>query len=211
MIGITKSILENRIPTVFTFEDLQKICPEDNVRYCQVNRAIKNKEIIRLTKGFYTLGDLFRKEPIDSEALSQRIDDKSYVSMASALRNYNWIPEAVYRCVCVTSNRNRNITNEYLYYSFRKIKQNDYSKGVVTVNYYGTPFLQATPLKALADYISWIGYEWTTLEPLFESLRIEEESLEELKSEDFDELQGNYPCYPNTEKFLVGIRKELQL
>lgn len=211
MIGITKSILENRLPTVFTFEDLQKICPEDNVRYCQVNRAIKNKEIVRLTKGFYTLGKLFRREPIDSEALSQKIDAKSYVSMASALRNYNWIPEAVYLCSCVTQSKNRYLKCHYFDIDYRKIKQNDYSKGVVIVNYYGTPFLQATPLKALADYISWIGYEWTTLEPLFESLRIEEESLEELKSEDFDELQGNYPCYPNTEKFLAGIRKELKL
>ena len=33
----------------------------------------------------------------------------------------------------------------------------------------------------------------------------------ELKSKDFDELQGNYPCYPNTESFLAGIRKELKL
>ena len=157
MIGITKSILENDFPTVFKFEDLQKICPDDNIRYCQVSRAVKNKEIVRLAKGVFTLGDLFRRKPIDSEALSQLIDEKSYVSMMSALRNNNWIPETVYLCSCVTSAKSKYLKCGYFDLDYRNINQKDYSKGVRTVNYYGTPFLQATPLKAIADYISWIG------------------------------------------------------
>lgn len=211
MIGITKSILENDLPTVFTFDDLRKLNPDDNARYCQINRAVKNGEIIRLTKGFFTLCDIFRKKPIDTAALSQRIDGRSYVSMMSALRHYDWIPEAVYRCVCVTPGKEKRVNCTYFSYVFRNIKQKDYTKGVRKVNYFGTDFLQATPLKALADYISWIGYEWDSVEPLEESLRIEEDSLAELKSEDFDEIQGNYPHYPHTERFLEGIRKELCL
>lgn len=211
MIGITKKVLEEDLPTVFTVEDLKKICPDDNVRRCQMRRAMKNNEIVKLQRGLYTLERTYRKHPIDTMALSQKIDPNSYVSMMSALRNYNWIPEAVYRCTCVTKGKSKNINEPLVYFSFRNIKQKDYSKGVRKVNYFGESFYQATPLKALADYISWIGYEWNSVEPLIESLRIEEESLAELKSEDFDELQGNYPQYPNTEKFLSGVRKELGL
>lgn len=144
-------------------------------------------------------------------ALSQKIDPDYYVSMMSALRNYNWIPEAVYRCTCVTKGLERVVDCNLFNFDFRNIKQKDYSKGVRKVNYFGESFNQATPLKALADYISCIGYEWNSVEPLLESLRIEEYSLGELKSEDFDELQGNYPEYPNTERFLSGVRKELGL
>ena len=89
--------------------------------------------------------------------------------------------------------------------------QSDYSKGVQKVNYFGEDFFQATPLKALCDYISWGKFDWTSSEPLLESLRIEEENLMELTTKDFDELQGNYPAYPNTELFLSSLRKELGL
>lgn len=211
MIGITKKVLEEDLPTVFTVDDLKQICPDDNIRRCQMRRAMKNNEIVKLQRGLYTLERTYRKHPIDSMVLSQKIDPDSYVSMMSALRNYNWIPEAVYLCTCVTAGREKFVDCKLINFDFRNIKQNDYSKGVRRVNYFGESFKQATPLKALADYISWICYEWDSLEPLTESLRIEENDLETLKAEDFDELQGNYPKYPNTEKFLSGIRKELGL
>lgn len=211
MIGITKLVLENNLSSVFTPQDLKKLCPDDNVRYCQVNRAINNGEIIRLRKGFYTLNKTYRKKPIDSEALSQKIDGTSYVSMISALRNYNWIPETVFLCTCVTRKKSRKIDCSLFGYDYRNIKQKDFSKGVKTVNYYGENFLQATPLKAICDYISWRNLNWISREPLIESMRIEEENLEALTSKDFDELQGNYPDYPNTEMFLKCLKEELGL
>lgn len=211
MIGITKSILENNLSSVFTSKDLLKLCPDDNIRYCQVNRAINNGEIIRLRKGFYTLSKIYRKKPIDSEVLSQKIDNTSYVSMVSALRNHNWIPETVYLCTCVTMKKSKKVDCTLFGYDYRNIKQKNFLKGVKTVNYYGENFLQATPLKAICDYISWRNLNWTSTEPLIDSLRIEEENLEELTSKDFDELQGNYPDYPNTERFIAGVRKELSL
>ncbi len=211
MTRITKAVLENNLDTVFTFDDLKKLYPNDNVRYCQLKRAIKNNEITRLAKGYFTLGELFRKKPVDIEAFSQMLDCNSYVSMTSALRNHNWIPESVFLCTNVTTGKNRYIETPYFGIDFRNLKQVDYSKGVRKVNYYGNDFLQATPLKAIADYVSWMKCDWTGIEPLIESLRIEEEQLMELKTSDFNELQGNYPCYPNTENFIDTLRKELKL
>ncbi len=211
MIEITKKILEINLPSVFTNKDLALLYPDDNVRYCQVSRAIRNGEIIRLRKNFYTLNNIYRKKPIDTDALSYRIDNSSYVSFVSALRNNNWIPEVVYVCTCVTPKKSKLVDCSLFGYDYKNIKQVDYSKGVQKVNYFGEDFFQATPLKALCDYISWRKLDWTSSEPLIESLRIEEENLMKLTTTDFNELQGNYPAYPNTELFLSSLRKELGL
>ena len=211
MTEITKKILESDLPTVFTNKDLVLLYPDTTARYYQVSRAIRNGEIIRLRRNFYTLNNTYRKNPIDTYALSHRIDNSSYVSFVAALRKNNWIPEAVFVCTCVTQKKSRLVDCTLFGFDYQYIKQVDYSKGVQKVNYYGEDFFQATPLKALCDYISWRKLDWTSSEPLLESLRIEEENLMELTTKDFDELQGNYPAYPNTELFLSSLRKELGL
>jgi hypothetical protein len=71
-------------------------------------------------------------------------------------------------------------------------------------------YYQAKPLKALADYIYVLKYNWRTLEPVIDSLRIERERIETLTSKDFNEIQGNYNS-SNVERFLEGIRKELRV
>ena len=75
MTEITKKILESDLPTVFTNKDLVLLYPDTTARYYQVSRAIRNGEIIRLRRNFYTLNDTYRKNPIDTDALSHRIDN----------------------------------------------------------------------------------------------------------------------------------------
>lgn len=145
MIGITKKVLEEDLPAVFTVDDLKQICPDDNIRRYQMRRAMKNNEIVKLRRGLYTLERTYRKHPIDTMALSQKIDPDSYVSMMSALRNYNWIPEAVYLCTCVTKGSEKVVDCNLFDFDFLNIKQKDYSKGVRKVNYFGESFKQATP------------------------------------------------------------------
>ena len=69
-------------------------------------------------------------------------------------------------------------------------------------------FYMAKPLKALADYVASRGLDWIGLDPLVESLRIEDDGFESLKSSDFDELDGVYKS-ARARKFLAGVRKEL--
>ena len=66
----------------------------------------------------------------------------------------------------------------------------------------------AKPLKALADYVASRGLDWTDSSPLVESLRIDEDNLETLETEDFEELEGVYKS-ARARKFLAGLRKEL--
>jgi hypothetical protein len=61
MTRLTRSILENNLPAVFTSDDLKYLEPEDRIRYCQINRAIKTGDIVRIQRGFYTLNKKLRK------------------------------------------------------------------------------------------------------------------------------------------------------
>ena len=69
-------------------------------------------------------------------------------------------------------------------------------------------FYMAKPLKALADYVAVRGKDWISSEPLVESLRIDEDNLDSLATEDFNELDGVYKS-ARARKFLAGLRKEL--
>ncbi|MDR0720953.1 MAG: hypothetical protein LBF78_15085, partial [Treponema sp.] len=100
------------------------------------------------------------------------------------------------------------IKTEFAWFSYRHIHQRELLAGVCKINSGNNIYFQAKPLKALADYIYVLKYNWSSLEPVIESLRIERERIETLTSNDFDELQGNY-YNANVENFLKGIRKEL--
>jgi hypothetical protein len=102
------------------------------------------------------------------------------------------------------------IRTEFARFSYTAIRQKDLFCGTELIELAEYSFREAKPLKALADYVYNIGYEWTTTHPLTKSLRIDIENLETLTAEDFDELQGNYGV-PIVENFLEGIRKELRV
>jgi hypothetical protein len=205
---LTRAILENQLPTVFTSDEIRRLEPDDNVRYCQMNRAIASGDIIRIRRGFYTLNTIFRKDLINTPLLANLFQPHSYISMELALSVDFWIPEAVYMYTSATSGPSRTIKTSVGCFSYLHIPQKNLMAGVHTVELGAEPHLQAKPLKALADLIFKFRYQWTTLEPLLESLRIEMDDLETLTAADFDEIQGNYEA-SNVENFLAGIRKEL--
>lgn len=66
----------------------------------------------------------------------------------------------------------------------------------------------ASPLKALADYVYIHRENWTSIDPMIRSLRIEEEQLEELSPGDFEELDGNYKSV-QVRRFLQGLKKDV--
>jgi hypothetical protein len=205
---ITETIIKRKLPSVFTAADLKRLEPDDNTRYCQLRRAMEAGDIIRFRRGFYALNQAYRKELIDNFLLANLLQPRSYVSLAAALSWDSWIPEAVYMDTSVTSGPSRLIKTSLGRFSYLHIPQKKLMAGVERRRYGRGSYLMAKPLKALADLIFEYHYEWTTLEPLIESLRIETDDLETLTGADFDETQGNYEA-SNVENFLAGIRKEL--
>ena len=206
MHNLTTQILKKDLPAVFEMDQIRKL-----PSFPELEDALKSGEIIWLTGDFYTLNNHLRKSPIDVNPLSARIDPTSYVSTKSALRNNDWIPEHVYVCTCVSAKKAVHISCKIIAFDYVLVNQKDPFKGTEIVDYYGTPFRQAKPLKALADLVAADNLDWVGTDPLLNSMRIEEENIETLKSEDFDEIQGNYIGYPNVDLFLGSLRKELSL
>jgi hypothetical protein len=50
--------------------------------------------------------------------------------------------------------------------------------------------LEAKPLKALTGYVYTNNYDWNSVKPLRQSLRIDNDNLMSLTGGDFDELTG---------------------
>lgn len=66
----------------------------------------------------------------------------------------------------------------------------------------------ASPLKALADYVYFHKVDWASIDPIIKSLRIEEELMDELVQDNFDELEGYYTSV-RVRRFLQGIKKDV--
>jgi hypothetical protein len=210
MTNLTKRILKADFPMTFTASDLKRLEPKRLKRSLQVGLAVGSGEIINIGRGCYAVGEKCRRELYCIEALSQKLNPCSYISAEYALSSYSWIPEAVYVTTCVTLGKTERIKTVLGCIEYFRIIQKDLFAGVAKCEYGNETYFQAKPLKALADMIGERGYSWTSLKPVVESLRIEIDDLEVITGADFDEIQGNYEA-SHVERFLEGIRKELQV
>jgi hypothetical protein len=208
MNAITRKIIDHKLPSVFTGDALKRLEPDDPTRRSLLADALHSGDLIRIYHDIYTLGDDHREDVVNDYLLANLIKPGSYLSLEMALRNVNWIPEHVFAHTSVTSGAPCEIRTEFGRFEYTYLPQKNYFAGVRQVHYGDETHWQAKPLKALADYVYRMGYDWDTLEPLTESLRIEEDDLATLTAADFDEVQGNYGVH-NVEHFLTGIRKEL--
>jgi len=173
--------------------------------------AVDNGDVIRIRRGLYALsGELSPVLP-HPYAVANLVYGPSYVSMETALEFHGWIPEAVNGVFCVSSSRCRSFRTPYGLLRYSMVKQSPLMQGVECHDEHpsGTYFV-ASPLKALCDLVVSRRHDWTSCEPLLESLRIEEESLSSLTRRDFDVLEDIYYSQ-RARRFLAGVRKELEL
>lgn len=174
-----------------------------------VKRALATGEIIRIHRGLYCLGSRYRNRPIDSLAIAQRIMGPSYVSLEAALAFHGWLPEAVETVTSVCGARSRSFRTPIGPFRFSRVRQARLFEDVIRVpRPEGEAAFVATPLKALADYVSVHRLDWTGIEPLIESLRIAPQQLAEIEPERCRSLAMNYRSR-RVQRFLVGLIKEL--
>ena len=175
-----------------------------------VKRAIMSGEILHMRRGLYCLAGKYNRHVLDRNSFANLIYGPSYISMETALSIHGWIPEAVHSVISVSQGRARTLETPLGVFDYVQVKQRPLYSGVerMETGDKELTFFVAKPLKALADYVASRRLDWTGVEPLEESLRIEAESLDELKSADFDELNGVYKSL-RARRFLNGLRKEL--
>lgn len=180
-------------------------------RYGLLNKALKKGEITHLSRGIYILSQKYHTRPVSKFFIASRMVPSSFVSFESALSFHGWIPEAV-RIVMSTISGGRSRTFETALGEFEYIKipvnQYEFLSGVFREELEGQPFLMASPLRALADYVYLRHIEGAKLDFILDSMRIEMESLESLNSEDFETL---LPVYRSKRvlAFLTSLKEAL--
>ncbi len=209
---LIRKLIEFPHPGVFSAQDLVTLLPEgDNSRQALIKRAIARGELIHIRRGLYCLAPLYQKVRQNPYSIAQHIYGPSYISLESALRWHGWIPEAVYTCTSASFKNSKDFDTPLGLFSYRRIPQKVFYTGVKQVtDENGCVFLMATPLKALADYVYAHKREWSGIEPVVKSLRVEPEELEQLTGEEFDVLTANYNSR-RVQRFCKGLRKDLKL
>lgn len=207
---LVKLILQKISVPVFTAREISLLIPESkDTKYALMKRAIANNDIIRIKRGLYTLSPLYRKSLINPFAVSNLIEEQSYISLETLLSLKGWIPEAVKTISSVTIKNSKQYDTPFGQFTYHRVPQKTLFAGVERKeDKEGNIWFQATCLKALCDYVYLNKLDWTTSLPLIESLRIEKEYLKEITIDDFVELEDNYSD-SRVLKFIIGLKKEL--
>ncbi len=182
-------------------------------RYGMANKALKKGELIKIRRGLYLLADKYRHKKLSKFFLASRVSPHSYISLESALSYYGWIPERVTTVTSVLAlGRTKKFTTPYGEFVFYHLPVNEYEflTGVNRIEEIkGEPFLLASPLRALADYVYVKKIDWRSLDYLTNSLRIDIEQLMQIDSNHFYEIEKVYRA-KRVLQFLVSLRKELK-
>jgi len=157
----------------------------------KITRLLASGAIVRLKKGLYCFGEAFRKEPLSREYMANLIYGPSYVSLEYALSHHGLIPERVETVTSVTTRRSRYFETPFGTFSYRMLKGPRYAVGANLETAGKTPFLMASPEKALADKV-WTDKRFSGLRLsdydayLSDDLRIDREALNRF---DYSRLQ----------------------
>lgn len=173
----------------------------------KLNRLIKEGKYTKIRKGLYETD-----KNVAGYLLASSLYGPSYLSFDFALSYYGMIPEAVYVITSATFRKNK--TKEYHTdfgdFAYRDVPADAFPYGVRIVNEGEYSFHIATKEKALCDKLY-------TMEPvknigeiknlLIDNLRIEEDTLLNLKLEELEFLSDLYNC-TNIKMLIKYLRRE---
>jgi predicted transcriptional regulator of viral defense system len=182
-------------------------------RYGLVNKALKKGELIKIRRGLYVLSEKYRRKKLSQFFLASRIVPHSYISLESALSYYGWIPERVTTVTSILAvGRTKQFTTPFGEFNFYQLPVNEYEflTHVARVEEIkDEPFLLASALRALADYVYIRKVDWQGVDYLTNSLRIDIEQLMKIKPSDFIQIKKIYRS-KRVLHFLDTLKQELK-
>ena len=212
MISLVEKLVRTSKTGIFTFGDALSLDGGSRgaVRMA-LTRSVQSGDVVRIRRGLYCLASEVAPVLPHPYVLANLAYGPSYISMETALEYHGWIPEAVHNVFSITNSRGRRFVTPFGLFRYECVKQGPLMAGVdrVDTEPSGTFFI-ASPLKALCDIVVTRHLDWTGIDPLEESLRIERESLERLSAADFDRLAEVYYS-KRAARFLAALKKELSL
>jgi hypothetical protein len=212
---LTERIFELAPPGgLFNESVVRNVLPETTTgaRKQLVYRAIEHGEILRLKPGDYCLATGFRKSHPHPFVLAAVLHSPSHVSLESALSFHGLIPEAVYAVSSVTYQRSRSFKTPWGLFSFQRVPTHQPRAGVEIVRLADDAWaFVARPLRAIADLVylrKEVCWESAGSSFLTESMRIEEDDLEEMSMDDFDAVHESLKD-KRVKAYLCGLAKEI--
>lgn len=130
-------------------------------------------KVEKIRNGLYLDTRFEIRGDVDRFLIANQLYAPSYVSLWSAFRYYNFIPEGVFVTTSVGTRKTKRFTENQRQFWYQQIRP-DYFFGYEIVPWRGTSYAIAYPEKALLD----MAY----LEPLFDS----KDWLEELRLDEFE-------------------------
>ena len=121
----------------------------------KIHDMMKSGVLIGVKKGLYALSPSYARGPICKETLANLIYGPSYVSLDSALSYHGLIPERVEAVTSGTTGRSRVFDTPFGAFTYHSLPPVRYAFGVLLETRGTTPFLIASPEKALADKV-WV-------------------------------------------------------
>lgn len=189
---LIKLIHKNVSSDIVTLELINSILKDKTPEAIKqiIKRANQKGELIRVKNGLYVVGEDLRKYGVSLFSMANYMVHPSYISLESALSYYNLIPEAVYTTTSVTTKLSNEYKNDFGIFSFSHLKLEHFNFGFYQKNEKSGPYLIATPLKALIDYIYLHNKDYDSIKEIEEDLRF-----------DWDQFL-EYKDYVNKEKVL---------
>jgi len=199
---------------ILTDVDLNNLLADTSAaRYGLVNKALKKGELIRIRRGLYLLADKYRHQKLSKFFLASRIAPHSYISLESAMSYYGWIPEGVATVTSVIAgNRTKKFITPFGEFVFYPLQTNEYEflTGITRIEEIkGKPYLLASPLRALADYVYIKKIDWESLDYLISGMRIDLEQLTQINRNHFLEMKKIYRSR-RVLHFLDSLKQELK-
>lgn len=142
----------------FTIEGFRQLTGFDSSNQAVRNllhRWVKAGHLVQLKNGVYMTRRFYEQHRGDylfSGAVSAILIPQSYLSLEFILQQHNLLTEVTYPITCITLKVTRRIVNEIGTYWYRHIRPDLY-RGFTITEYFGIRVAQATPGKALFDYL----------------------------------------------------------
>ncbi|MGB3547129.1 MAG: hypothetical protein WBA17_09150 [Saprospiraceae bacterium] len=110
-------------------------------------------KVDKIRDGLYLSGEFELRGDLDRFVIAEELYSPSYISLHSALRYYNFIPETVYQVISVTADKSVDFNYRNANYKYHHINSEAFF-GYTSIEWRGGSYHMASPEKALLD-LAW--------------------------------------------------------
>ena len=211
-----QKIRESIKEEVFSYTQVIEALKEYKKPRDVINTLLKNRDIIRVKKGLYIFGGIWRKKSYSRELLANLIYGPSVISSDFVLSGAGLIPEQVKTITSVTTGRSRSFDTPVGKYTYKQLNKERFSFGIEINKTNSGQYFTTNPLKALADKI-WFDTRFKPTSSksykvyLFDDLRIDTDVLKNYLDKNFiEQLNGVYSARKIT-WFVDFLKREFSI